>query len=94
MKPDSTEEVKMTDVNKVKIKSFFSKFIREDELTHDQDIFTMGLVNSLVAMQLVTFVEKEFDITVENEDVDVENFKSINAIADLVERKQTAQALV
>jgi methoxymalonate biosynthesis acyl carrier protein len=84
----------MTDVDKGKIKSFFTKFIRDDELTDDQDIFTMGLVNSLVAMQLVTFVEKEFDITVENEDVEIENFKSINAIADLVERKRTALVLI
>lgn len=84
----------MTDVNKGRIKSFFSRFIREDQLTHDQDIFAMGLVNSLLAMQLVTFVEKEFGITVDNEDLDIENFKSINAISDLVERKQTVQALV
>jgi acyl carrier protein len=83
----------MQNGNKGKIKSFFSKFIREDELTDDRDIFAMGLVNSLVAMQLVTFVEKEFGVVVADEDLDIENFKSINAIADLVGRKQAMPAV-
>jgi len=33
------------------------------------------------------FVEKEFHIHVENEDLEIDNFKSVNAIANLVERK-------
>lgn len=38
-------------------------------------------------MQLVNFVEQEFDITVENEDLDLDNFKDINSILSLVESK-------
>jgi acyl carrier protein len=48
----------------------------------------MGFVNSLFAMQLVLFVEKEFDVRVENDDLDLENFRSANAIVRFVERKQ------
>jgi acyl carrier protein len=50
-------------------------------------MFVLGVVNSLFAMQLVMFVEKEFQITVENEDLDFANFQSISAIAHLVDRK-------
>jgi acyl carrier protein len=39
-------------------------------------------------MQLVNFVETAFGITVENEDLDLENFRTIEAIATLVERKR------
>jgi methoxymalonate biosynthesis acyl carrier protein len=35
----------------------------------------------------VMFVEKEFDITIENEDLDLKNFNSINAITDLIKRR-------
>jgi phosphopantetheine binding protein len=47
----------------------------------------MVQANSLLAMQLVAFVEKEFGLAVEDEDLDLDNFRSIRAIADFVARK-------
>ena len=75
------------DTAKAKIRSFLSRFMRNHNLEDDEDLFAMGLVNSLFAMQLVLYVEKEFNIKVENEDLDYGNFKSANAICSLVERK-------
>ncbi len=49
---------------KVKIKQFVSRFFRKHELQDDDDIFSLGYVNSLFAMQLVMFLEKEFHIRV------------------------------
>ncbi|MCI0562976.1 MAG: phosphopantetheine-binding protein [Nitrososphaera sp.] len=69
------------------IKGFFSSYFNGYDLQDDDDIFAVGFVNSLLAMQLVVFIEKEFDITIENEDLDFENFKSVNAIAGLIETK-------
>ena len=45
-----------------KIKEFLSRFFRNHDLRPDEDIFALGFVNSLLAMQLVQFVEKEFGI--------------------------------
>jgi methoxymalonate biosynthesis acyl carrier protein len=56
------------------------------ELRDDDDIFEAGLVNSLFAMQLVVFVEEEFAIEVSNEDLERDNFRTVNSIATLVER--------
>jgi acyl carrier protein len=78
------------DESREKIRAFLSRFFRQHELGPDEDIFALGFVNSLLAMQLVQFVEKEFGIRVENEDLDLDNFRTINAIAGLVERKQAA----
>jgi acyl carrier protein len=50
------------------------------------DIFVMGLVNSMFAMQLVEFTEKKFDIEIGPEDLSMDNFRTINAMAALVER--------
>jgi len=77
---------------KAKIKGFLLQFFRNYELQEDEDIFALGFVNSMFAMQLVLFVEQEFQITIGNEDLDVENFRTVNAIAQLVDRK-TAIAL-
>jgi acyl carrier protein len=53
----------------------------------DEDLFASGLVNSLFAMQLVLFVEKEFSIKVDNEDLDLDNFRSVSAITGFIQRK-------
>ena len=39
---------------------------------------------------LVAFTEKEFDIVVEDDDLDLANFRSINALRAFVERKSKA----
>ncbi|MEH2196230.1 MAG: acyl carrier protein [Nostoc sp.] len=70
-----------------KIKTFLSKFFGNHDLQQDEDIFASGFVNSMFAMQLVLFVEQEFKIAIENEDLEFENFRTINSIANLVERK-------
>lgn len=74
-----------------KIRAFLGKYFHNVELQDDQDIFALGFVNSLFAMQLVLFVEQEFGISIDNEDLDIDNFRSINAIVRLVQH-QTARA--
>lgn len=73
--------------NKAKLKTFLSRYIRNYDLKDDTDIFKGGLVNSLFAMQLITFLEKEFAITIENEDLKLDNFRTINAMAVLIKKK-------
>ena len=76
---------------KTSIRAFLARFFQNINLEDDQDIFALGFVNSLFAMQMVLFVEKEFRFTVEDDDLNMDNFRSINAIAALVERKTTAE---
>lgn len=73
---------------KAKIKRFLARFFQNYDLQDDEDIFALGFVNSLFAMQLVLFVEQEFQISVENEDLDIDNFRTINALANLIRRKK------
>ena len=71
-----------------KVRHFLSRYCRNRDIGNDDDIFAMGFVSSLVAMQLVLFVEKEFSLRVENEDLDLANFRSITAIVNLITRKR------
>ncbi|HXU33291.1 MAG TPA: acyl carrier protein [Thermoanaerobaculia bacterium] len=75
------------DDTQAKIKEFLSRFFKNHDLQPSEDIFSLGFVNSLLAMQLVAFVEKEFGLTVEDEDLDLDNFRSIDAISALIARK-------
>ena len=58
-----------------------------EELKDSDNIFEMGYVNSLFAMKLVTFVEDEFDIVIENDELNIENFSTINKIVIFIEGK-------
>jgi len=69
------------------IKNFLAQFISV-EVAEDEDLFASGLVNSLFAMQLVLFIEKEFAVKVDNEDLDLANFRTLQAIVDFIERKR------
>lgn len=81
-----------TEQSNAKIAGYLARFFPGHELRDDEDIFSLGFVNSMFAMQLVTFVEHEFGFTVENEDLELDNFRSIAAISRLVERKRSAPA--
>jgi acyl carrier protein len=59
----------------------------------DDDIFEQGLVNSMFALQLVMYLEKEFSIKIENDDLQLSNFNTINHIEDFIQRKLAVQAL-
>ncbi len=75
-----------------RIKTFLSRFLGNHELYEDEDIFATGFVNSMFAMQLVLFIEQEFQVTIENEDLDFDNFRTINAIVRLLDRKTAVTA--
>jgi len=74
---------------KVKIRAFLAQYVQNHQLQDDDDIFAMGFVNSMFAMQLVLFVEQEFSLSIENADLDFDNFRSVNALANLVIQKNT-----
>ena len=76
--------------SKTKIRSFLETFIQDDDFSDEDDIFALGLVNSLMAMQLVLFLEKEFSLKFSNEDLNLQNFRSIDAMAGLLENRGIA----
>ncbi len=72
---------------KEKLRAFLARHIAGRTITDEDQIFASGFVNSMFAMQLVLFLEKNFKIAIGNEDLELKNFQSINAMAELIERK-------
>lgn len=77
-----------------KASAFVSQYVNGADVAPDVDLFSTGMVNSLFAMQMVLFVEREFGIEVDNEDLDYENFKSVHAICDFIHRKLAQMASI
>jgi methoxymalonate biosynthesis acyl carrier protein len=69
------------------IESNLVVFDDEAYFSDSDNIFKLGFVNSLFAMKLLNFVETEFDIVVDNADINIANFSSVDNIVSLVERK-------
>jgi acyl carrier protein len=57
------------------------------EVPDDEPLIENGVMTSLQTVELVTFLEDEFDIMIEDDEFDEENFGSVDAIATLVEGK-------
>jgi acyl carrier protein len=79
---------------KEKIRKFIESnlvvFEDEAEFSDSDNIFEMGFVNSLFAMKLVNYIEEDFGIEVDNDDLEISNFSSVNRITDYIESKKSA----
>lgn len=53
----------------------------------ERDLLAEGIIDSLGITELITFLEDRYKITVEDDDIDVENFRSIDSIVGFVEKK-------
>jgi acyl carrier protein len=67
-----------------KVRAFLEKFIRDQDFEDGDNVFALGLVNSLMAMQLVLFLEKEFGVKFTNQDLNLKNFRSVVAMVELL----------
>ncbi|WP_184075146.1 acyl carrier protein [Nocardiopsis mwathae] len=72
------------------IREFILGRYPELELRDDEDIFRLGFVNSLFAMELVLFIESHFQLSIPNEELALDGFRTVDAMAALVERTATS----
>jgi acyl carrier protein len=77
------EEKKVREI----LTNFLLSSIKIPNLNDDDNLFESGIVNSLFAVQLATFLEKTFAIEIGMDDLDIGNFKSLNATTAFVMRK-------
>jgi methoxymalonate biosynthesis acyl carrier protein len=71
---------------------YLNTLLTSGELGADDDCFASGLVNSLQALEIVTFVERTFRVSVAVDDLDLDNFRSAASIATFVRHKRMAPA--
>jgi acyl carrier protein len=69
------------------VRSFILSSINLPDLKDDDNLFESGIVNSLFGVQLMTYIEKTFAIEVGMDDLDIENFKSVDATTAFVLKK-------
>jgi acyl carrier protein len=79
-------------VDSIEVMTSLRQWIREhiagsQAVPDDFPLIEHGLLTSLDTLELVLFLEQQFGIKIDDEDVTEENFRSVRAIAGLVSRK-------
>ncbi|MBC6447369.1 acyl carrier protein [Actinokineospora xionganensis] len=82
----------MSDTAQAQILTFIRGRYPQVEIDAAQDIFQLGFVNSLFAMELVMFVEKTFGVTIPNDELQLDHFRTADSMAALVGRLSPAPA--
>ncbi len=79
---------------RAKIREFSLASIPVPGLTDDDNLFESGIVNSLFAVEPMTFLERTFAVEVTQDDLDIANFQSIATAAGFVLRKKAQPSAV
>jgi methoxymalonate biosynthesis acyl carrier protein len=74
------------------IRQFVLAHVSGIDVVDDEDIFAAGYVNSLFAVQLVLWVEQTFGVPMTSEDLQIDNFRTIAAIAAFVDERRSPAA--
>jgi acyl carrier protein len=81
---------------KTELANFIEKSLvgedRKVKVTDTTPLIEDGLIDSMGLMQIVSFLEERAGVRVPDDEVTPENFESINAIDQLVERLQSRRA--
>ena len=63
---------------------------RGTDIQPEDDLLANGVIDSLGILQLVQFVEQKFSFQIPDEDVVIDNFRSIAALTDYLEKTRAA----
>ena len=83
----SIETNQVKEIVKAFVKERFLKNANDKELTYSTPLISGGLIDSILTMQLVVFLEEQFKFEFQAHEVDVDNLDSIDSIAAFVLKK-------
>ena len=67
-----------------RLTSLFADSMHVDVPSPETDLFDSGVLDSLAFVELLTLLREEFGVTTAVEDIELENFSSIDRIATFV----------
>ena len=62
-------------------------FGSDGEMNDDDSFLESGIIDSTGVLELVAFLEKHFDLKVENDELTTDNLDSINQVVAYIQRK-------
>ncbi len=71
------------------IRAHLARFSGDEAWLGSEDLFAGGVLDSMMAVELVAFLEKAFTITIDDDDLELANFRSVEGMVRLVLRKRS-----
>jgi D-alanine--poly(phosphoribitol) ligase subunit 2 len=66
------------------VTALFAEKLNLDVASAETDLIEAGLLDSLALVELLAQLEESFDVSISTDDMELENFRSINSIAMFV----------
>lgn len=74
-----------------RVSRIFSDALGIDVPSPDTDVIERGLLDSLALVELLFAIEREFNVEIVLEQLEIESFRSIRSIAEFVGRSDSLQ---
>ncbi|MEV5576527.1 acyl carrier protein [Spirillospora sp. NPDC052269] len=86
VQPNTTDEITG------EVLAMLTGFLGGVRLAPDQDYMAEGLIDSIMALELVTGIEEILGVEIDVDDLDLDNFRTAARISSFVRRKRAATA--
>lgn len=71
---------------KEKLEKYILELTNESSIDHDLNLFDNNLITSLDVLDLFSFIEETFNVSLSEDDMGMENLGSINSMVTMIER--------
>lgn len=71
---------------RMNVMSVACKTLTLETIKFDEDLIDSGVLDSLSLIQLMVALEEEFDIRIEPEDMDFEDYRSVRSMTEMISR--------
>jgi acyl carrier protein len=72
------------------LKFLYDDSLKEEfeDLDNDDSLLELGIIDSFKMLELIEYIQKEFGIEIDEDDMLPENFDSVNAIVEFIGSKK------
>ena len=68
-----------------RVQRLFLETLNVQVPSDEADLIESGVIDSLALVELLFAIEREFDVSLPLDDLDIDNFRSVNRISDVIE---------
>ena len=67
-----------------RVQQLFLETLNVQVPSEEADLIESGLIDSLALVELLFAIEREFSVSLQRDDLEIENFRSVNRISEVI----------
>ena len=79
------------DLLKEQLKDFIIEnyHLSDSQFSFDQSLVNSGIIDSMGIIEIVSFIEETYDIVIDDEEINTENFETINNMVQFIKSQKS-----